>query len=394
MPPRPDSTDLAPEEGSLQLRFSTWSIVRAVLIVVAGIAIVGVVGAASTALWWLAIAATLAGLFQPAVLWLKHYMPAWVAIIVVVLGVTAIVGLVGYRGYAEMNSQFEILRANAVESAQDIQSSTQFGQVASEFGLVEKTKSFFDHLPVVFGGSSDKAAETVQSAASSGSSIFAIVTFALLLLIFGPRLVLGALAQIEDETVRHRITGLVVEAYHRSSRYVWLMAVRAVVVGVVGGIVCKAIGLQTPTALGVAFAIFSLVPSLGIVMAALPVAVSVAITSVPTAVALVVVAVVLQGLDVLLVQRRIDESSVHVGPAASLVAALVGLQLYGLGGVMVAVAFTVYGMAVFRALTSRHDEVLSAVRSLVGDEDVEDLEGEPVESVKSVVSVEREAESR
>ena len=119
------------------------------------------------------------------------------------------------------------------------------------------------------------------------------------------------------------------------------------------------------------FALFSFVPGLGIVLATLPIAVFEAIHSVPTALVLILSAIVVQAVEVNFVQKRIDASSVHVGPAATIVAALLGLQLYGIGGALVAMAITIYGLAVLRGLTQAHDEVFTAMRELVGDEDDE-----------------------
>jgi predicted PurR-regulated permease PerM len=282
----------------------------------------------------------------------------------------ALVGLVGYRGVAELTTQFQALRASALDAARSIQGSRQFGQVATEFGLVDKATQFFAHLPVVLGGSGDEgaAAAAVQSASSIGSALFAIATFAVLMLIFGVRFVRAGLAQIDDEMARRQLGSLVVQAYHDSYRYVWLMALRAVVIGIVGGLVCTALGLETPTVLGVGFALLSLIPGLGLVLAAIPVTVLLAIQSPPTAAIVFVVALIVQALDVVFVQNRIDAASVEVGPMPTLVAGLVGLQLYGFGGLLIGLAVAVYTLAVLRRLADTHDEVLTAMRQLVRED--------------------------
>jgi predicted PurR-regulated permease PerM len=352
------------------LRVSGWSLVRAALLVAAGLVVLRVAGAASTVLWWLAIATAAAAVGHPAVTWLRRWLPAWAAIIAVLVAGIALVGLVGYRGVAELTTQFEALRNSALDAARSIQGSRQFGQVAAEFGLVDKTTRFFGNLPVVMGGSGGDgaAAAAVQSASSIGSALFAIATFAVLMLIFGVRFVQAGLAQIDDTVARRQVAGLVVTAYHDSYRYVWLMALRAVVAGVVGGVACLLLGLDTPTVLGVGFALLSLIPGLGIVLATVPVVVLLAIASPPTAVIVGIVALLAQALDVVFVQNRIDASSVEVGPTPTLVAGLVGLQLYGFGGLLVGLAVAVYTLAVLRRLADTHDEVLTAMRQLVRED--------------------------
>jgi hypothetical protein len=104
------------------------------------------------------------------------------------------------------------------------------------------------------------------------------------------------------------------------------------------------------------------------------------------------VAVILQALEASHVQRRIDDASVHVGPTFTLVAAFMGLQLYGFGGLLVGLAAAVYGLAVLQRLTRVHDEVLTAVRQLVGEEPVVVTGGEVVATSGSQVTAEAGAD--
>jgi len=353
-----------------QLRLSTWSIVRAVLLVAVGAAVVGVLVAASTALWWLAIGTAIAGAFLPAAGVLRRWMPGWLSITVVLLAILALTGLLGYRGYSELQDQYTALQTNAIRAATDIQASKQFGQVATEFGLVDKVRSLFASSPFSVG--TGDAASAVQSAASSGGALFAIGMLALLMLVFGPRMVRGAIGQIASPGVSSRVSRLVGEAYRASSRYVWLMTLRAVVIGAISGSAFALAGFETPTALGLWFAVLSFVPGLGVVMAALPIAVYEGVTSYPLAVLLFLLAVLFQALDSNFVQSRIDRASVRVGPGLMIVATLFGLQLYGLGGVLVALALTIFAVALLRELGRGHDDVFTAFRALVSPPDIID----------------------
>jgi predicted PurR-regulated permease PerM len=357
----------APERTPVVLRVTGWSLVRGVLIVASGLVLLGVAAAASTVLWWLAIATAVAAAFHPVVMWLRRWMPGWVAILLVLVAGMAFVGLVGYRGIAELADQYQVMRANALAAAESVASSPQFGEVATEFGLVEKTTDLFDALPgALTGNDVDDAAATVQSAASSGSALFAVATFAVLMLIFGSRFVDAGLAQIDDPEARRKIGELVISSYVDSYRYVWLMVARAIVIGVVGGLACAALDLETPTALGVAFAALSFIPGLGIVLAAAPVAAYLAALSSPsTGIAFITVAAVVQAVEAGTVQRWINEATVQVGPTATLVAVLLGLQLYGLGGSLAGLATAVFGLAVLRRLSEAHDEIFTAVRQLM-----------------------------
>lgn len=354
---------VAVHPDAVRLRFSAYSIIRAVLVVVVSIGVLMLVRAAATPLWWLAIATAVAGFFQPAALLLRRSMPGWLAILVVVLAVFAVVGLVGYRGYSEVSTQFTTLRNNAVQAAKDISESKQFGQVASEFGLVEKVERFFEAAPFQLSGA-DNAVDAAQSAASSGGALFAIAMLSLLMLVFGRRLVLSAVVQIEDPDVEARVRTLLLTSYTMSSKYVWLMAARSVAIGLIAGVGSALVGFDAPTAIGVWFAVLSLLPALGIVIAAVPLVALESISSVSIAVALFIIAIGLQLADVLLVQTRIEARSVRVGPALTTIAVLVGMQLYGLGGALVMLALVVFSVSVVHTVTRGADDVFTALRAL------------------------------
>lgn len=365
VPPGTGEDDLPPiaEPPRERIRFSAFSVVRAVLVVVAAIVVLQLVALADTTLWWLAIATALAGLYEPAAMWLRRFMPGWAAITIVVFGVVVVIGLLGYRGAEEMSRQLTTLERDAMQTAQEIEDSEQFGSVATEFGLTEKVQSFFQDLPLEMTGGS--AAEAVQSAASSGGALFAIWMLSLLMLIFGSRILRSAFAQIDDPVVAHRVSQLVLLAYRDSSRYVWLMIFRALVIGILGWGLSAALGVETPTAFAVWFALASLIPGFGVVLGAIPLAIIQSIGSAPLALVILTGSLLLQIVDVVLVQRRIEVASVHVGPGLMLVGTLVGLQVYGPGGVLVLLAVIVFGLAFIRRLTEDHDNAVSAIRALM-----------------------------
>jgi predicted PurR-regulated permease PerM len=356
-----------------RLRFTPFSLLRAGVIVAVGLVVLRVVIAAGTVIWWLAIGSVVAALLLSSVSFLQRWLPRGAAIIAVIVILLGVFGAIGYRGWAELSAQYDTLQTDAVNAASDIESSDQFGQVAREFGLVDKTRQFFSSVPVAIGagGGGGDAAAAVQTAASNGGALFSVGMFTLLMLIFAPQFVRAGLNQIDDETVRGRVSELVIAAYHRTARYSGLMVGRAVVIGVAGALVCLALGMETPTALGVMFAVLSIIPGLGIVLAVLPIAVFEAIHSVPTALLLILSAIIIQALEVTFVQKRIDDASVHVGPAPTIIAALLGLQLYGIGGALVALAITAYGLAMLRGLTRSNDELLDAMRELVAEDEVD-----------------------
>jgi len=101
------------------------------------------------------------------------------------------------------------------------------------------------------------------------------------------------------------------------------------------------------------------------VLAALPFVAYTAITSTPVAVLMFCAALLVQVGDIVWVQRRIEAASMRLGPSITLIAALVGMQLYGVGGLLVMLGFVLFGLAALRTLTRDHPDAFTAVRALV-----------------------------
>jgi predicted PurR-regulated permease PerM len=347
-----------PDEPPTRLRLTTWSIVRAVAVVGMVIVVIRVLGAASTPLWWLAIAAVVAAMLQPLALVLDRWLPSGVAIAVVAVLTALAIGWVGYRGISEIQIRVDQLAQAADDAAKQLEVSDSFGEVATEVDLDGKVQALFEGLPVALGGGD--AGDTISAAASGGGAAIAIGMFVLLLMVFGQRLVVSGLAQIDRPEVRARVTSIVGAAYGATARYAVFMVGRAIVVGVGTAVVASVLGLPVPTALGLWVGAWSMVPAVGIVVGALAVAL-VALLSSPVVAALAVpVAVAVQLGDIVVVQRRIDRASLRVGPAATLLAAIVGLELYGVGGMAVMVWVTVFFIAVVHEMRTLGDDPRAA----------------------------------
>jgi hypothetical protein len=84
------------------------------------------------------------------------------------------------------------------------------------------------------------------------------------------------------------------------------------------------------------------------------------------------VAIGVQVADVLFGQHVIERHSLRLGPGLTLIAALIGLQLYGLGGALVMLALTLGAVAFLRTLTLGHDDAFTAMRAVADVPDLSD----------------------
>lgn len=325
------------------LRLTTASVVRAVLV----LAVVGVAAlafqAATRPLSWMLTAAMLAGLLRPAVLRLSRRMPRGLAIAVVALGSVAVVGFLVYRGYDDLRGQVEKVEREAPRAAREVEDSDRYGELAREVELSDKVDAFLDDLPGTLRGG--EGAEALRSTATRGPVFFATFILMLFFLVSGHKTVRAGLEQVRDPDRRRLVEGVVRNGYERWWRYLAFGLGRAAAYGLLTWAACRVAGVPAASVLGIWVAVWSLVPSVGIVVGSLAVVLLAVPISFGAAGVLLLGAVGLQVGDATLVQPAIDRRTMHVGPFLTLIAAVLGLELYGIGGLIGGVALVVAAVA-------------------------------------------------
>ncbi len=109
--------------------------------------------------------------------------------------------------------------------------------------------------------------------------------------------------------------------------------VEALVAGSVVALTAWLLGLAAPTALGVSVALFSVVPYVGLFLGAGPLLLLAGVHDGWQLGLVVALAAALQVAH-LMTQRRIIEHAIYVGPAAVMIAAVLGYTVYGAGGAL------------------------------------------------------------
>jgi predicted PurR-regulated permease PerM len=343
-------------------------VVRAVLLLALAVLAAAAFRLATRPLSWMLAALLIAGLLRPAVLWLSGRIPRGIAIAVVALGSVAIVGFVGYRGWNDVHQQVELVEREAPRAARDLEESDRYGELAHEVELADKVDTFLEDLPGTLQGGS--GADALRSTATRGPVFFATFILMVFFLVAGDRSVRGAVEQIRDPERREVVERVVRRGYRRWWTYLSLLLARAAVVGLLTWGVCRLLGIPAATVLGIWVAAWSLVPSVGIVVGSLAVVLLSIPESFTTPFVLLAAVVALQVLDATQLQPRIDRRSLHVGPFLTLLAAVLGLELYGVGGLVGAVALTVLVVAFLDELApSDESEVTEELLHLMPDDE-------------------------
>jgi len=352
-----------------RLRFSNRSVVVAVGMLGCTLAALGAFAASARVLGWVAVAAIVAAMLHPPVARLARHMPRAAAVAAVVLVTLAALGGLLYAGIDDVRAQASRLERAAPAAAARLEESDRFGEAAREFELRDRVQDLVDSLPERLRGGD--TATALRSAATRGVAYLATFVLSIFLLVHGPNLVASGLAQVRAPDRRQRLATILAGAYGRSVRYLALTALRAATAGTFAWLVARWADVPGATLLGIAAAVFAMVPLLGALVGALPVLLLCAAFTPSRAVAVGLALLGYQAVEILLVQRRLEARSLHVGPVLTLVAGMFGLELYGLGGMLVALVTVVFVAALGKELApSPHSELLAAVDAAIpGDDD-------------------------
>lgn len=304
-------------------------------VVLLGLALGGLalLAASLRVIGWIVTAAALAGLLHPVVERLRWHLPRALALAVVVLTSLGVAAGVGYAVIDEINVQLRELQDAVPEAARDIERSDRFGEAAREIDLSERAEAFVDELPSRLRGGDVQ--DALRSAATRGVAFLATGVLTIFFLIHGPRLLQAGIRQlpIKRQEGANRIGRSV---YRRAWSYVAGSLSMAAMAGLVAYGCAYALDLPGKAPLALWMALLDPIPLVGVIVGSAPLLLLAGTTA--TWQATVVVGIVLAGwqaFEALRLQRQVESRSLHLGAFVTIVAAMVGLELYGIGGAII-----------------------------------------------------------
>ncbi|HVM54419.1 MAG TPA: AI-2E family transporter [Acidimicrobiales bacterium] len=327
-----------------RLHVGSRSIVLAVAMLAATVAGLALVAASTRVLGWIVVAATLAAVLHPVVGMLDRRMPRGLALALVVIATVGLAAFIGWRVVDDVGEQLRELQRDLPRAARSIERSERFGEAATEAQLAARVETFVRELPErLRGGDVDDA---LRAAATRGVAFLATGVLTIFFLIHGPRL-LGAAARQLPPARRERAGVIAVAAYHRAWRYLTGSMAMAAMAGLLAFACARLLDLPGRAPLAVWMALVDLIPLLGVVLGAAPLILLAAATS-PAWQTVAVAAVLLgwQVFEALVLHPAVERRSLHVGPFVTVAVAMVGLELYGIGGAIIGFVAAVAALAV------------------------------------------------
>lgn len=346
-----------------RLRLSARSAVLAVALLGATLAVLRLVAASGRVLGWIVAAMLLAGLLHPAVALLQRRVHRGAALFLVVFGTLAVAGLIVWAVVDDVVDEVEDLQRAVPQAAQDIEESERFGRTARDVDLADRAEDFVDELPERLRGGNVQ--DALRSAATRGVAFLATFVLTIFFLIHGPRLLRSAVAQLAEGR-REQIGRLGASAYRRAWRYLAGSLGMALAAGVVTYVTAQLADLPGPAPLALWVAVFDLVPLVGVVVGGLPVVLLALAVSPARAVVVFVVFLAWQLVEAIVLQRRLEQRSLHVGPFVTVAMAMIGLELYGIGGALAAAALAVVAAALADELLPTDPDHPTGGESVVG----------------------------
>jgi predicted PurR-regulated permease PerM len=226
------------------------------------------------------------------------------------------------------------LRENSDSIANSFRDNEMFHRLDTRFHLVDKLSDEARKLPAK---ASHALGSTLGAILSGVASTITILFMMILMLLGGGQLVEGVV-RLQPKIAERRWWSVVQGAYKAIAAYVASTILIAIIAGSVVAISLFALGLKYAAPLGLWMGLLDIIPLIGATIGAVPaVIVAFATGSVTKGVIMLIIVIVYQQLENTLLQPAIQGKIVSLSALTVFLAVLVGSQLMGILGALLAV---------------------------------------------------------
>ncbi|MGN6330133.1 MAG: AI-2E family transporter [Motilibacteraceae bacterium] len=293
----------------------------------------------SRVLIWTLIAAFFAVALHPLVDRLERHVGGrrWLATLVVFLGVLlALSGLVTLfvTPFVQQGDQLASSANGVVDQVKTGQG--PIGDLLHRFNVDQYVSQNQAKIRDALSGLGTPALHALQTAATGVAAAVTIFVLAYLMVLEGPRIIDGALNLLPQDRARRvrRVSG---DCARTVTGYLSGNLLISVICGVLTFVVLRVAGVPFAGLIALFVAVADLIPLIGATMGAVVAVVAAFIHSVPAGIAAVVFFLVYQQLENHLLQPVILSRTVKLNPLAVLFSILVGVELAGILGALLAI---------------------------------------------------------
>jgi predicted PurR-regulated permease PerM len=314
-----------------------WAAIASVAVVYLSYQAVVAVGRILT---YLAAALFFAVVLTPPVDFLQHRTHlrrglATLVVVVVGLGVLAGMVFILVRPLVTQASTFSKDLPQYIEDARN--GKGPVGDLVKRYDLEQKVKDNQDKIEQTVSDFGKSSLDIVRKIFSTIIAIITVMVLTILILIEGPQLSQSVLRLIPDDVRRDRVQRVGVDATRAVSGYVFGNLLISVIAGAAAWLMLAILGVPYAEVLGLFVGLADLIPLVGATLGAVPCIGFAFLHSVPAGIITLIFFIVYQQFENHVLQVSIMARTVKLNPLAVLVSVLIGVELYGFLGALLAI---------------------------------------------------------
>ena len=288
---------------------------------------------------WLVVAGFFAVILSPAVDWLERraHLRRGLATAIVIVTVLALFALMLWAFITPVVHGVQKFVDDLPRTVSDARHGKgPIGDIVKRYDLDKKLDQNQDKIRNWLSGAGTPAFNILRGIFTTLIAAVTIMALTVLLLLRGPRLTAGTLRLVPD-AYRERVRRVAADAARAVSGYMLGNFLISVISGVATWVVLRIMGVPHPEVLGVWVAFADLIPLVGATLGAVPTVLIAVVHSVPAGVVTLVFFIVYQQFENHVLQVTVMSKTVDVDPLTVLVSVLVGVELFGFLGALLAI---------------------------------------------------------
>src|SRR5437879_2183553 len=288
---------------------------------------------------WLVVAGFFAVVLAPAVDWCEHrlHLRRGLATALVFVLVLVLIALMLWAFITPIARQAQDFADNLPQYVSDARNGKgAIGDLVQRYDLDKKVQENQQKIQDWLSGAGTPALHIVRSIFNTLLAAVTITALTILLLLRGPKLTAGVLRMVH-EPYRERVRLVAADASKAVSGYMLGNFLISVIAGAATWVVLRIMGVPYPEVLALWVGFADLIPLVGATLGAIPTVGLAFLHSVPAGIVVLVFYIVYQQFENHVLQVTVMSKTVDVDPLTVLVSVLVGVELFGFLGALLAI---------------------------------------------------------
>ena len=210
------------------------------------------------------------------------------------------------------------------------------GRLVERFELEQRFAENQQRLSDTLTGAGARAVDVAGRLFAGVVSVVTVLVLSFMMILYGPELLRGALAALAPQR-RDRVRKVAADCAKALTGYVMGNLLISVIAGVCTFVVLSVVGVPFPGVLALWVGFADLIPLVGATLGAIPAIAVAFLHSVPTGIAVVVFYVVYQQFENHFLQPLVMSRTVQINQLFVLVSVLIGVELSGILGALMAI---------------------------------------------------------